>query len=256
MYISCPESEMSRLKYGSSHQFTCGFWMPSEMKESSRRNALKIIIGAGILAIAGVVASTLRVLTGSPETVATTTSPKAVIVGTSSTMVAPTTATSELGATNAGLTAWPRLLATNVKSLQLLTPLVFDYPIVGASNLIVKLGVKADNGVGPDGDIVAFNRICQHQGCIYGYLSAEHEGYCPCHGSIYDFVHNGAVIGGPAPNPVPRVLLEHDEVTGDIYIVGMGPPAIYGSPCAATDTLLKCDVGTGQIVTQITLSPQ
>jgi arsenite oxidase small subunit len=168
--------------------------------------------------------------------------------------------------------AWPRLKAINAKSLQLLKPLVFDYPVAGASNIIVKLGVKADNGIGPDGDIVAFSRICQHQGCTYSFspplnqttsnygvsttISNPPQGYCPCHGSIYDFVHNGAVIGGPAPNPVPRVLLEYDQATGDIYVVGMGPPTIYGTPCGATDSLLKCDVGAGQIVTQITLSPE
>jgi arsenite oxidase small subunit len=168
------------------------------------------------------------------------------------------------------------LKAINVQSLQLLKPLVFDYPVVGTSNILVKLGVKADNGVGPDGDIVAFSRICQHQGCIYQFnppvnattmyfgvsttMNSPPEGVCGCHGSIYDFVHNGAVIGGPAPYPVPRVLLEYDQATGDIYVVGMGPPTIFsmgGGSCAGpTSSLLQCDTGTGQIVTQITLSPQ
>ncbi len=82
------------------------------------------------------------------------------------------------------------------------------------------------------------------------------EGVCGCHGSVYDFAHNGAVIGGPAPNPVPRVLLEYDQATGDIYANGMGPPIIYSLPCGPTDSLLKCDTGSGQIVTKITLSPQ
>jgi arsenite oxidase small subunit len=246
--------------------------MSSDTKKRSRRKALKIIIGAGILAVAGVVATTLRIFTGSPESVITTTSQRAVTAATSSTVAAPTTTTSEVSATTAGLTAWPRLLATNVKSLQLLMPLVFDYPVVGASNVIVKLGVKADNGVGPDGDIVAFNRTCQHQGCTIAFspplnattsnygvsttISNPPAGHCPCHGSIYDFVHNGAVIGGPAPAPVPRVLLEYDQATGNIYVAGMGPPVIYGNPCETADSLLKCDVGRGQIVTQITLSPE
>jgi arsenite oxidase small subunit len=252
--------------------------MASEKKQVSRRNALKIIVGAGILVVAGVVVSTMRFFTGSPETAPTTTSLMAVTAATpatTSTMAAATTAASQVAATNTGVTAWPRLLVTNVKSLQLLTPLVFDYPVVGTGNIIVKLGVKADNGVGPDGDIVAFSRICQHLGCIYSFFPPQNattlyfglsttinnppSGYCPCHGSVYDFTHNGAVIGGPAPNPVPRVLLEYDQATGDIYVNGMGPPTIYGmggGGCGPNASLLQCDTGTGKIVTQITLSPQ
>jgi arsenite oxidase small subunit len=208
----------------------------SETKQNGRRKALKIIIGAGILAIAVVVANTLKMFAGSPET--------------------RTTTTSEVAATNTGVAAgWPRLRATNLKSLQLLTPLAFDYPTKGQTNILVKLGVKADNGVGPDGDVVAFSRICQHLGCIYSFSSNPPEGSCPCHGSVYDFVHNGAVVSGPAPNPVPRVLLEYDQATGDIYVAGMGPPAIYGYKCGPTDSLIQCDIGTGQVVTQITLSP-
>ncbi len=184
--------------------------------------------------IAGVAVSMLKLFTGSPETPAA--GPVAV--------------------TDTGGAAWPRLLATNVKSVQLLTPLVFDYPTVGSSNIIVKLGVKASNGIGPDGDIVAFSRICQHQGCTYTFAINKPQGYCPCHGSVYDFVHNGAVIGGPARNPVPRVLLDYDQATGDIYVVGMGAPTIYGMTCGPGDSLSKCDIGDGRIVTQITLSTQ
>ena len=252
--------------------------MASETKRNGRRNALKIIIGAGILVVAGVVVSTMRFFTGSPETAPTTTSLMAVTTAThatSSAMAATTTAASQVAATNTGVAAWPRLKAINIQSLQLLKPLVFDYPVVGTSNILVKLGVKADNGVGPDGDIVAFSRICQHQGCIYQFnppvnattlyfgasttINNPPEGVCGCHGSIYDFVHNGAVIGGPAPYPVPRVLLEYDQATGDIYVNGMGPPTIYGmggGSCGPNASLLQCDTGTGQIVTQITLSPQ
>jgi hypothetical protein len=64
-------------------------------------------------------------------------------------------------------------------------------------------------------------------------------------------------IGGPAPYPVPRVLLEYDQATGDIYVVGMGPPTICGHGLrGVTDPaeLFKYDLQEGQIVTQITLS--
>ena len=216
-------------------------------EQNSRRRTLKIVIGAGILAIAAVVAGTFRIFTGSPETPSSTAS------------------TDTTGATSPTMSfAWPRLIATNAKSLQPLKALSFDYPLVGTSNLLVKLGVKADNGVGPDGDIVAFSSLCQHQGCVYNFLppgataSNPPEGFCGCHNSQFDFVHNGRVIGGPAPFPVPRVMLEYDQATGDIYVVGMGPPTIHGhGPPGTTDPaeVLKYDLQGGQIVTQITLAP-
>ena len=107
--------------------------------------------------------------------------------------------------------------------------------------MLVKLGAKATGGIGPDGDIVAYSMVCQHLGCIYGYVpagqpaaaihrtkSAGPVGYCCCHGSVYDLVNGAAVIGGPAPRPVPQVTLELDSSTGDIYATGMGPPTIFG----------------------------
>jgi arsenite oxidase small subunit len=150
------------------------------------------------------------------------------------------------------------LKATNVKSLEVLKPLKFNYPLEQTANILVKLGVKAENGVGPDGDIVAFSNICQHQGCPVGFLPAVSQGYCSCHGSTYDFTHNGSIITGPTTQPVPRVLLEYDGATGDIYVVGMGPPVIYGQgPLGAADPtdLLKYDLQGGQIVTEISLVP-
>jgi arsenite oxidase small subunit len=153
----------------------------------------------------------------------------------------------------------------------LLKPLRFSYPLEGASSILVKLGVKAENGVGPDGDIVAFSVICQHQGCFFDFFNPPRtvtsattteefppEGHCGCHGSIYDLAHDGKVIVGPASYPVPRVLLEYDQATGDIYVTGMGPPTIFGyGPLGTTDPaeVLKYDLQGGQVVTQINLTP-
>ena len=158
---------------------------------------------------------------------------------------------------------WPKLKVINARSLELLKPLTFNYPLDNTPNILVKLGVKAENGVGPDGDIVAFSSVCQHQGCIYGFLPPEMtqnnppEGRCVCHGSMYDFVHNGKVIGGPALYPVPRVMFEYDNRTGDLYVIGMTPPNIYGhGPSGTTDAadVLKYDLVGGEIVTQIAIS--
>jgi arsenite oxidase small subunit len=164
-------------------------------------------------------------------------------------------------ATNA---AWPRFKVVNINELKPLTPVYFNYPLTNTPNLLVKLGVKAKNGVGPDGDIVAFSDICQHLGCFYGfvppngsppcnasYKAPESIGYCCCHGSQYDFVDGAKVIGGPAPRPLPQVQLELDQSTGDIYAVAMGPPTIFGhGPPGTTnpDLVLQYDTSGGTLV--------
>jgi arsenite oxidase small subunit len=160
--------------------------------------------------------------------------------------------------------AWPKITVTNINSLKLLTPVTFNYPLTNTPNLLVKLGVKAKGGIGPDQDIVAFSDICQHLGCFYGfvppsgsppcnksYKASLSEGYCCCHGSQYDFVDGAKVIGGPAPRPVPQVQLELDESTGDISAVSMGPPTIFGhGPPGTTDPalVLQYDLQGGTIV--------
>lgn len=111
--------------------------------QNDRRRALKFILGAGFVATIAAVASSLRILTFVPGT-------------------GPT------GTTTGGL-SWPRLKVVNAKSLELLKPLTFNYPLDNTPNILVKLGIKADNGVGPDDDIVSFSSICQHLGCFYAF---------------------------------------------------------------------------------------
>jgi arsenite oxidase small subunit len=164
---------------------------------------------------------------------------------------------------------WPTVTVANLNQVELLTPISFNYPLTNTPNVLVKLGVAATNGVGPDGDIVAFSTICQHLGCPYSFVppgaspvcNASYKatfpmGYCCCHGSQYDFVHGGKVIGGPAPRPVPMVQLQFDAATGNINAVGMMPPTIFGhGPPGTTDPALvmQFDLQGGDVVTQATI---
>jgi len=149
--------------------------------------------------------------------------------------------------TTTGSGTFPRVLVGNVDGLQVNTPVSFNYPLDNEPNLLVKLGEKAVGGVGPDEDIVAFSNICQHLGCVYGFqapgtsppcassfVAKGPMGYCCCHGSQYDFLNGAAVIGGPAPRPVPSVILEVDS-TGNVYATGMNPPTIFGHNTGSTD---------------------
>jgi len=161
-------------------------------------------------------------------------------------------------------TSWPNIMVTNISQLTNLTPILFYYPLTNTPNILVKLGIAAENGVGPESDIVAFSGICQHLGCYPGfqapgthppcnpsYTASIPMAYCCCHGSQYDFVHGAKVIGGPAPRPLPQVTLQYDATTGNIYAVAMGPPNIFGhGPPGTTDPALvmKYDLTGGQIV--------
>jgi arsenite oxidase small subunit len=165
--------------------------------------------------------------------------------------------------------AWPIVTVTNISNLTNLVPVVFYYPLTNTPNYLVKLGVAAAGGIGPNSDIVAFSAICQHLGCEYGFLApgsspvcnssyraAIPMGYCCCHGSQYDFLAGAKVIGGPAPRPVPMVQLQLDTATGDISAVGMGPPTIFGhGPPGTTNpaSVMQYDLQGGTLVTQSTV---
>ena len=99
----------------------------------------------------------------------------------------------------------------------------------------------------------AFCRGCQHLGCIVGFEASNSHtrgpaGACPGHGSVYDLVNGAKVVAGPAPRPLPQVVLQFDDATGDIYAVAMGPPTIFGHNTGSSD--VSYDLQGGTTVTQ------
>ncbi len=158
--------------------------------------------------------------------------------------------------TSASTATFPKVKIANVSNLQVNTPVSFNYPLDNEPNLLVKLGQPATGGVGQDSDIVAFSQICQHLGCVYAfqapgssppcnssYKATGPEGYCCCHGSIYDFAQGGKVVGGPSLRPEPQVILEVDS-NGDIYATGMKPPSIFGHNTGSNDVTADLQGGT------------
>jgi arsenite oxidase small subunit len=197
--------------------------LPDAPGDEGRRTLMKVAVVASGLLAAGAAGSIVRTLLTPPSSAASTTAP----------------------------TSFPRVKLANVSDLTVGTPIVFYYPLTDPNadepNVLVKLGEKAVGGVGPDGDIVAFSLICQHLGCIYGFLprgtsppcdpqynAPKPVGYCCCHGSIYDFTNAASVVGGPSPRPQPQVTLEVDS-TGAIYATGMGPPTVFGHNTGSND---------------------
>lgn len=204
--------------------------------EESRRNLLKMGVGFGAILVVGGVASVARSLInpGIPET--------------SSTTQTTTTTSGASGAPPAATPDFPVVQVANVKDIQESVPINFYYPLSDQPNMLIKLGVKAEGGVGPDGDIIAFSQICQHLGCLYGFVEEGASpacnssykapgpiGYCCCHGSRYDLTEGAKVIGGPAPRPVPQVILYYDSATGDIWATGITPPTIFGFDTGSSD---------------------
>jgi arsenite oxidase small subunit len=199
---------------------------PEPASPSSRRAFVTNMVTFSLLLVAGGVASVTKALISPPAS--------------------DTSNSSGGGVTT--LASFPKVQVANVADIQLNQPVFFNYPFEEQPNILVKLGVKAENGIGPDGDIVAFSQICQHLGCIYSFQAAGSSpscdatyqapgpvGYCCCHGSVFDLTEGAAVIGGPSPRPEPQVILELDGSTGNIYAVGMAPPTVFGFDTGSSD---------------------
>ncbi|KLN33587.1 Rieske (2Fe-2S) protein [Cellulosimicrobium cellulans] len=88
---------------------------------------------------------------------------------------------------------------------------VDDVPVGGALAVTVD-GAPLLVTQPAEGTFAAFSAICTHQGCTVA--PGDGELLCPCHASRYDLA-TGAVLGGPAPSPLPEVPVTVDggEVT-------------------------------------------
>ncbi len=56
------------------------------------------------------------------------------------------------------------------------------------------------------GDFAAYSAICTHRQCTVGYSDGNLA--CPCHGSVFDPTNSGAVVNGPATQPLPEIPVE------------------------------------------------
>lgn len=117
---------------------------------------------------------------------------------------------------------YPRQKVGSLSALQNGVPLDFNYPYADVRNILVKLGVEAGGGIGPQKDIVAFNQQCTHMGGpLDGTYKPEHQvlGPCPLHLTTFDLTRHGMVASGHATESLPQIML---EVQGDdIYAVGV-----------------------------------
>lgn len=126
---------------------------------------------------------------------------------------------------------YPNVAVAKLADVQPGKPIFFDYPQQGQRNLLVKLGKPAEEGVGPDGDIVAFSVFCAHMGVpLDGVYNHAHGvlGPCPGHYSTFDLSKSGMLVIGKATEHLPQVVLTTDA-SGQISATGMYG-LIYGYP--------------------------
>lgn len=82
-----------------------------------------------------------------------------------------------------------------------------------------KLAVVRVGETGTAEDFRAYNQICTHLGCsVLPTLNEQNNIHCPCHGSIFSS-DDGAVLGGPAPRPLPSLPVALDP-QGRLVVAG------------------------------------
>lgn len=71
-------------------------------------------------------------------------------------------------------------------------------------------------------EYVAYSQKCTHLSCAVFYVAQSGRLECPCHNGAFS-VRDGAVLQGPPPRPLPRVVLERRG--NDLVALGMKIPA-------------------------------
>jgi ubiquinol-cytochrome c reductase iron-sulfur subunit len=67
---------------------------------------------------------------------------------------------------------------------------------------------------------IAYSKICTHAGCpVAIYREQSLELYCPCHQSVFDVVHSGMPVSGPATKALPQLALDVDSAG---YLIARG----------------------------------
>jgi len=95
----------------------------------------------------------------------------------------------------------PSAALANTSSLPANSAARFTDPTSGDPALLIHLA---------DGSVVAYSAICTHSGCTVQYSATQKEIICPCHGAVFDPVHNAQVVRGPARRPLAAISVQVD----------------------------------------------
>jgi Rieske Fe-S protein len=95
----------------------------------------------------------------------------------------------------------------NARSLTPSQALTYTDPGSGDPALLLRLA---------NGQYVSFDAGCTHGLCTVEYDTRQHLMICPCHGATFDPAHGGAVLVGPAKDPLYQLRIQVDA-SGDVY---------------------------------------
>jgi arsenite oxidase small subunit len=137
------------------------------------------------------------------------------------------------------------------------TNYLFHYPYLGTPAFLLRLEqptareislktaagdkYRWSGGVGPENALVAFSAICPHQLSAalraQSFLSYTRKKspvagrgqviVCCAHHSVYDPARGGAVLSGPAPQPLTAILLRHNPKDDSLVANGVAGGELF-----------------------------
>jgi arsenite oxidase small subunit len=151
---------------------------------------------------------------------------------------------------------------------------IFHYPFESTPCFLLDLGkptgrdvglrtgdgsdYKWSGGVGPNRSIVGYSAICAHQLSYptpqISFISYRERStvpgtarpntiHCCSEHSEYDPAAGGKVLGGPAPQPLAAILLEHDPKNDALYATGTLGGELFNAFFAKYEFKLAIDYG-------------
>lgn len=160
---------------------------------------------------------------------------------------------------------------------------VFHYPFAGTPCFLLNIGrptaqnvpLKTENGaayqwpggVGPQRAIVGYSAICSHQltyptrqisfisyreRSTASRISKPNMIHCCSEHSEYDPAAGARVMGGPAPQPLCAILLEHDPATDALFATGTLGGEMFNQFFSKYEMRLSLELGSTQARQRVT----
>jgi len=108
-----------------------------------------------------------------------------------------------------GNQALPRLEIAKENELQPGQVKLFRYPTEEDTALLIRMN---------SGEYAAYKQRCTHLSCPVHFAAQRNRLECPCHNGAFDAA-TGAVLEGPPPRPLPRIVLRIED--GKIFAEGV-----------------------------------